>query len=277
MLDIFSRRKEEEIHVEDRNYTIIRKLGSGAIGKVYLVKGDDDQLYAAKLINPIWGHKDRIPGVNEAIQLRPFFPEIPDKTLVMCTGDSYVEKGDWLITTYVPGQTLDKAINTRDFVKKVLGIIAVIRKTIIACSVLDSKLVHGDLKPQNIILSPNYQHVSLIDIDTLVLDNTFVSDETSCHLFKRFKRAPVSADMAQLGFTAAELISDPFTATLCYRRSPEGFKNLFKIRYSAPKGIMEETSALVDFVVRAINKDRTVPLTKTEALEILPDVNTFSA
>jgi serine/threonine protein kinase len=277
MLDIFSRRKGSEISAEDRNYKIVRKLGSGAIGKAYLVEGWDNQLYVAKLINPAWGYKDRIPALNEAVRLRPLFPEIPDKTLVTCTSIQDVEKDDWLITSYAPGTTLDQAIERKDVVKKITGTIAVTRKTITALGALDGKLVHGDLKPQNIILSPNYQDTSLIDIDTLVLDDTFVPDETSGHLFDGFKRAPASADMAQLGFTAAELITNPFTATLCYRRSPDGFKDLFKIKYIAPKSIMEETAALVDFIVRAINRDRTTPITKTEALEMLPDMDAIAA
>ncbi|WP_329483586.1 serine/threonine protein kinase [Kribbella sp. NBC_01484] len=144
-------------HVEDPavigSFTIQGRLGRGAMGAVYLARSPGGRLVAVKVV------RDELAG-DAAFRAR-FAREIeaPRKvggafTAAVVDADPDAEH-PWLATEYLPGPTLQKAIDTSGpltpgGVQSLAGGLAEALMAIHA-----SGLIHRDLKPSNIVLTDN--------------------------------------------------------------------------------------------------------------------------
>lgn len=144
------------------NYRIVRHLGSGGMGSVYLaVNTNIDQQVAIKALRP---------EVAKNAALRARFKQEAE---MLCSLDhpgivkflNYVEtaEGVFLIMEYVKGMTLE------DFINKKNGLIVESKAYPLICEILDAfayahskGIVHRDIKPANIIIQDD-GHIKIMD------------------------------------------------------------------------------------------------------------------
>lgn len=144
------------------NYRIVRHLGSGGMGSVYLaVNTNIDQQVAIKVLRP---------EVARNAALRARFKQEAE---MLCSLDhpgivkflNYVEtaEGVFLIMEYVKGITLE------DFISKKNGLIVESKAYPLICEILDAfayahskGIVHRDIKPANIIIQDD-GHIKIMD------------------------------------------------------------------------------------------------------------------
>lgn len=144
------------------NYRIVRHLGSGGMGSVYLaVNTNIDQQVAIKVLHP---------EVARNAALRARFKQEAE---MLCSLDhpgivkflNYVEtaEGVFLIMEYVKGMTLE------DFISKKNGLIVESKAYPLICEILDAfayahskGIVHRDIKPANIIIQDD-GHIKIMD------------------------------------------------------------------------------------------------------------------
>lgn len=150
------------INQEILNYVIIRKLGDGGMGSVYLAQNKSiNQYVAVKMLHPQYSNKPllRERFRNEAIMLSSLNHPNIVKFL------NYVEndQGIFLIMEYVDGMTLE------DFINKKNGLIVEEKAYPMFRQILDAfnyahkhNIVHRDIKPSNILLDKN-NNVKILD------------------------------------------------------------------------------------------------------------------
>ena len=140
------------LNQEILNYVIIRKIGDGGMGSVYLAKNKSiHQFVAIKMLHPQYSNNPllRERFRNEAIMLSSLNHPNIVKFL------NYVEndQGIFLIMEYVDGMTLEDHINKRT------GLIVEERAYPMFRQILDAfsyahkhQIVHRDIKPSNILI-----------------------------------------------------------------------------------------------------------------------------
>lgn len=135
------------------SFAIESRLGRGAMGAVYLARSPGGRLVAVKVV------RDELAG-DDGFRAR-FAREIEAARRVSGAFTAAVVDADpdaerpWLATEYLPGPTLQKAIDTSGpltpgGVRSLAGGLAEALVAIHACG-----LIHRDLKPSNIVLSGN--------------------------------------------------------------------------------------------------------------------------
>jgi serine/threonine-protein kinase len=144
------------------NYRIIRPLGSGGMGQVFLAQNKNiNQLVAIKSLHPQYANnialRDRFK--QEAMMLSSL--DHPNIVKFL----NYVEddRGVFLVMEYVDGYTLE------DFILKKNGLIVEKRAYPMMCEILDAfsyahqrGIVHRDIKPSNIFIN-NEGHIKVMD------------------------------------------------------------------------------------------------------------------
>jgi len=138
-------------HIIDQ-YVILRRIGEGAMGMVYLAQDDDGRNVALKVVRP--------ELANDELFLQRFSEEArhaggvdPAYTARVITAVTEAET-PYLVTEFIEGPTLSEYIERhgplpeRDARLLAIGI----AEALIA--IHDARVIHRDLKPSNVMLSP---------------------------------------------------------------------------------------------------------------------------
>lgn len=144
---------------EEYGYRIIRHLGSGGEGSVYLVcQLSTQQLRAAKVITRVRGDSRHELDVMKNL-CHPSLPGIID----IFEMDGYV----WLIMDYVNGTRLDVAVTDGMSEKQVWSVARQLSDVLSYLHGRKTQILHLDIKPSNILIRPNGNLV-LIDFGASV-------------------------------------------------------------------------------------------------------------
>jgi len=152
------------------NYKILKQIGSGGMGTVYLAQHTTLERYAAvKVLNPEYSNnkffKDRF--LNEATTLA----KLNHPNIVILYDFIEYEGKLLIIMEYAEGQTLDLIINQNTFKDKKY-VVKVISQVLDGLSYAHKQnVIHRDIKPSNIIIGEN--NISkILDFGIAKLTNT---------------------------------------------------------------------------------------------------------
>ncbi|WP_406070349.1 serine/threonine-protein kinase [Micromonospora sp. NBC_01638] len=146
-------------------YDLVRPLGSGGMGDVFFAVSPTAERVAVKVIKQ---HLIEAPTVRER-----FAAEVDSLKLVFGSRVARLEGADpyanpaWLAVEYVPGATLRQHVDARGPLPLPLAAMVGAMLAEGLAKVHQVKLLHRDLKPQNIILGPDGP--KLIDFGLAVL------------------------------------------------------------------------------------------------------------
>ena len=140
-----------------RGYEIVRLIGKGAVGEVYLVRRKSlDALFALKVLYPEVSADDT-ESVKRLYREAKIGAKVRHRSLVTVHDCGYdlETRMNYMVMDYVPGGNLRVAIGHT-------GRIAVDRAVRIVTQIADAMaalqrfgVVHRDIKPENIILQPD--------------------------------------------------------------------------------------------------------------------------
>ncbi|MFJ8538632.1 serine/threonine-protein kinase [Streptomyces sp. NPDC093591] len=133
-------------------YTLLARLGAGGMGQVYLARSPGGRLVAIKVIrDEITDHPEALARFRREVETVRAVRSAYTANLIDASLDAAPY---WLATEYVSGPTLGKAVGERgalpaDSARRLFAALAEA-----LASVHGYGVTHRDLKPQNVILSP---------------------------------------------------------------------------------------------------------------------------
>ncbi len=144
------------------NYTIIRKLGEGGMGEVYLALNPTIRQYVAiKRLHPRYANNQAVRERfrQEAIMLS----SLSHPNIVRFLNYVENETGVFLIMEYVNGCTLEEFINHKNGLIVEERAIPMIREMLNAFATAHEQgIIHRDIKPSNIYITKD-GHIKVID------------------------------------------------------------------------------------------------------------------
>ncbi|MEU2156628.1 serine/threonine-protein kinase [Streptomyces sp. NPDC019396] len=246
-------------------HTLLARLGAGGMGQVYLGRSPGGRLVAIKVIkDEIVDHPEALARFRREAETVRAVRSAYTANLI----DASLETTPyWLATEYVSGPTLSRAVAERgafpaDSARRLLAALAEA-----LASVHTSGVTHRDLKPQNVILSPQGPQLIDFGIAKGAMDAALTATGV----------APGTP-----GFTAPEVLmrnevgsaADVFAlgATIAYAatgRPPFGHGEMATVSYRAVHGDIDVDgveSALAGLIRACVAKD---PAQRPGAAEVI--------
>lgn len=140
-------------------YTVIKCLGRGGMGEVYLGQLPDGETHAVKVM--------RLASSVDAVERERFAREVAamekarSKYIAQLINSDTQSIRPWFSCEYVQGITLTRAVQIRPFNRKQVLTLAFALAVALE-ALAKAGVVHRDIKPDNIIISP--RGVKLIDL-----------------------------------------------------------------------------------------------------------------
>jgi hypothetical protein len=202
-------------------FTVIREIGRGGFGVVYLAEDKRNHPYALKVISPV---------SDPAVQLS-FEQEIQSTSgLVhqnllaivdygMC--DVGGEQGLFALSEYCPDGDYRHRLAGRSEVQSTESVVSDFRQILAGLHVLHSRIIHRDLKPENVLLSGAVLKIGDFGLAKFVDEATrtlsFKGSGTPRYMAPEVwlaQRATPAADLYALGIMLFEAVTGqpPFTA-----------------------------------------------------------------
>lgn len=149
---------ERSVELNDKDprtvddYVLMRKLGRGAMGVVYLAHDTDGRLVALKLVRPEFAEDERF--------LRRFVQEVelastvdPAYTAQVLHFGTRAGRQPYLVTEFIDGPNLDEQVTNRGPLSPGSAKAIAIGTATALIAIHNAGIVHRDLKPSNVILS----------------------------------------------------------------------------------------------------------------------------
>ncbi|MFI5929593.1 serine/threonine-protein kinase [Micromonospora sp. NPDC051543] len=155
-------------------YELVRPLGSGGMGDVFFAVSPTAERVAIKVIKQ---HLIEAATVRER-----FATEVESLKLVFGSRVARLEGADayanpaWLAVEYVPGATLRQHVDARGPLSLPLAAMAGAMLAEGLAKVHEVKLLHRDLKPQNIILGPDGPKLIDFGLAMLIDRNDYLTE-----------------------------------------------------------------------------------------------------
>lgn len=180
-----------------KTYIILKKLGVGGIGEIYLVQDSSGQLMALKLSTDI---------ISITKEYR-FLCKLRDKCYVpkVYDLDDYIKHDKtyhYFTMEYIKGYNLKKAIKQNEMsIKTKLNLICVIIQII--KQINEAGYIYTDLKHENIMIDKENKLVKLIDFGSLVQIGSSVKEFTPMYDRLSWGKGKRVADCSYQIFTLA--------------------------------------------------------------------------
>jgi len=141
-------------------YKLIKLIGSGANGRVFLATDQSGQQCAVKIPN-MWLNEDQLSRFYHEAKVLSRLSH-PNIAQVKDFGDFMVadQKLPFLVMEYIPGVAIDQYVHNHSLLQD--GVIELIKQVLVALQFAHHKsVIHRDIKPDNIIVKENGQPVLL--------------------------------------------------------------------------------------------------------------------
>jgi eukaryotic-like serine/threonine-protein kinase len=195
-------------------YTLLRLLGSGGIGSVYLVERTVDDILLRAALKVLGPHAAGPMFVERFLRERKILASLnhPDITRLLDAG--LTENGQpYLVMEYVEGEHLTAYCDSRT-----LGISERLRLFLEVCKAVAhahrSLVVHLDLKPSNILVTPDgtvklldFGTSKLLQQDSLLTGTVMATPGYASPEQLRNEHLTTASDMYSLGVILFELLS----------------------------------------------------------------------
>ena len=148
-----------------RDFLILKEIGQGAFGSVYLVQNEKTKKkYALKVINKDF--LSRTDRTEEALIERLILSKCKHPSIVKLSLSFQSKLKLYFVIEYCPNKDLDDLLRKMGIFDNDLAL-QIIAEIVNAVDYLhnEMELSHNDLKPSNILLDANY-HIKLIDFAT---------------------------------------------------------------------------------------------------------------
>lgn len=247
------------------SYTILRKLGAGGMGLVFLAR--DERLMrdvAVKFVSPaLLDHEGSLERFLEEARA---MARVRHPNVVEVFAFEEHEGQPYFVMEYVPGITADTWFRERMMcgtpppVDEVLGIIEQCCRG--AAAIHNSGAIHGDLKPQNVLLGPAFR-VALADLGLArMIDQSYAANAGGTPTYMAPETLTTQHDPALLRrrdvYSLGVMMYQFLTGQLPYRvrRVPGGLCLLLEGTAAAPSQLRGEIPAAFDEVLlRALAPD----------------------
>lgn len=142
------------------HYEIIKRIGSGGMGDVYLAKdGKLDRKVAIKVLNEKFSRDPS--NLSRFVREAKAASALNHPNILVIHEIGETDGANYIVSEYVAGQTLREA-----FREKTLGLDQILDITIqvagALCTAHDARLIHRDIKPENIMIRPD-GYVKILD------------------------------------------------------------------------------------------------------------------
>ena len=157
-------------HEKIRGYLILKEIGKGAFGYVYLVEKETSKKhYALKVINKDF--LSRTERTEEALIERLILSKCSHPSIVRLSASFQTSYKLYFIMEYCPNKDLDNLLKQLGTFDNDLAL-QIIAELVNVIDYLhnDMEISHNDLKPSNILLDENF-HIKLIDFSTSKVRN----------------------------------------------------------------------------------------------------------
>ena len=178
----------------DKKYRVLKNLGEGSFGLVYLVQDKQGKKYALKMLK-FW---EVHPEIRNKLEMR-FEMEyqtglINSPYLVQSYGRGWVSGNPYMIMEFCPNGDLNKSSNIKD-----LDIIA--RQILLGLKALhENGKVHRDLKPENVLIKED---------GSAALSDFGISGDRNKRLTERNIMGKPTQLMGTYGFMPPEQVNPP--------------------------------------------------------------------
>ncbi len=169
---------------------VLRVIGHGGFGQVYLVSDAEGRRWALKLFVPV-DRKDRKSAHRFLVEAQ-ILRRIQSPHLVRCEGHGQAVDGTlWILLEYLPGNTLRHELDTAD--RGYFPMERVLRVGMQLATVLEvvhaHGVVHRDIKPENAILTPA-DLLKLLDFGVAKAQGVHLRTTRNVHLGTGLYMAP---------------------------------------------------------------------------------------
>jgi serine/threonine-protein kinase len=201
----------------DNKYQVLEEIGRGGQKRVFKIKNELKQTSVLKIIATTKESLDRARREIRASTIidHANIPKIISSNVDVSTED---EKPLWIIEEYINGLSLRKQFENRRkfFLKDVISLIETMLSILIKAE--EKKIIHRDVKPENILLDVNNSYWLIdfgiarhLDLESLTESNSPFGPCTigysSPEQFKNLKHdIDIRADLFSLGVVVAEMI-----------------------------------------------------------------------